>query len=275
MKIGYLGPEGTFSQQAVLLYQKSLEHETTLLQYNNIYAALEGVIADEIEECVVPLENSIEGTVTSTMDLLIFTPKLYIKGEMVIPVWEDLLVKKDYQGEPITKILSHPQALSQCTLFLRKHFKNVPLQATNSTAEAAKMVAESKECIASLSPKQAAKVYHLKSLYEGVQDDDQNKTRFVVVSKQKPKQQAKGKKTSIVFTTGHKPGDLYRVLDIISIWDINMTKIESRPMKHQLGTYIFFVDLETEVQEDLDAALKMISRKTTYFKFLGSYAVLQ
>lgn len=275
MKIGYLGPEGTFSQQAVLLYQKSLNHKSTLLQYNNIYAALEGVIENEIDECVVPLENSIEGTVTSTIDLLIFTPELYIKGEMVIPVWEDLLVKKDYQGEPITKILSHPQALSQCAGFLRKHFKDVSLQATNSTAEAAKIVAESKECIASLSPKQAAKVYHLKSLYESVQDDDQNKTRFVVVSKQKPKQQAKGKKTSIVFTTGHKPGDLYRVLDIISIWDINMTKIESRPMKHQLGTYIFFVDLETDIQEDLDAALKMISRKTTYFKFLGSYAVLQ
>lgn len=275
MKIGYLGPDGTFSQQAVLLYQNSLEKESTLLQYNNIYAALEGVIKDEIEECVVPLENSIEGTVTSTIDLLIFTPELYIKGEMVIPVWEDLLVKKDYNGEKITKILSHPQALSQCAGFLRKHFKEVQLQPTNSTAEAARMVAESKECIASLSPKQAAKVYDLKALYESVQDDDQNKTRFVVVSKQKPKQLAKGKKTSIVFTTGHKPGDLYRVLDIISIWDINMTKIESRPMKHQLGTYIFFVDLETEIQEDLDAALKMVARKTTYFKFLGSYAVLQ
>ena len=276
MKIGYLGPDGTFSQQAVLLYQKTItDKQTTLLQYNNIYAALEGVIKNEIEECVVPLENSIEGTVTSTIDLLIFTPEIYIKGEMVIPVWEDFLVKKEYNGEKITKILSHPQALSQCAGFLRKHFPDVLLQATNSTAEAAKIVSESKECIASLSPKQSAQVYQLKALYEGVQDDDQNETRFVVVSRQKPKQQAKGKKTSIVFTTGHKPGDLYRVLDIISIWDINMTKIESRPMKHQLGTYIFFVDLETEVQQDLDAALKMIARKTTYFKFLGSYTVLK
>ena len=276
MKIGYLGPDGTFSQQAVLLYQKTItDKQTTLLQYNNIYAALEGVIKNEIEECVVPLENSIEGTVTSTIDLLIFTPELYIKKEMVIPVWEDFLVKKDYNGQKITKILSHPQALSQCAAFLRKHFPDVLLQATNSTAEAAKIVSESKECIASLSPKQSAEVYQLKALYEGVQDDDQNKTRFVVVSKQKPKQQAKGQKTSIVFTTGHKPGDLYRILDIISIWDINMTKIESRPMKHQLGTYIFFVDLETGVQQDLDAALKMIARKTTYFKFLGSYAVLK
>ena len=109
MKIGYLGPDGTFSQQAVLLYQKTVtDKKTTLLQYNNIYAALEGVIKNEIEECVVPLENSIEGTVTSTIDLLIFTPELYIKKEMVIPVWEDFLVKKDYNGQKITKILSHP-----------------------------------------------------------------------------------------------------------------------------------------------------------------------
>ena len=275
MKIGYLGPDGTFSQQAALWYQKSLAQESTLLQYNNIYAALEGVMKCEIEECVVPLENSIEGTVTSTIDFLIFTSDIYITQELVIAVREDFLVRQDYNGQAIKKILSHPQALSQCSEFLRKYFPNVCLQATNSTAEAAKMVSESKEYIASLSPKQAAEMYHLKALYESVQDDDQNKTRFVVVSKKRPKEQAKGKKTSIVFTTGHKPGDLYRVLDIISLWDINMTKIESRPMKHQLGTYVFFVDLETDIQEDLEAALKMVSRKTTYFKFLGSYTVLQ
>lgn len=274
MKIGYLGPDGTFSQQAALLYQKSLTQESVLLQYNNIYAALEGVMKCEIEECVVPLENSIEGTVTSTIDFLIFTSDIYIIQELVIAVREDFLVRQDYNGQTITKILSHPQALSQCSEFLRKYFPNVCLQATNSTAEAAKMVSESKEYIASLSPKRAAEMYHLKALYESVQNDDQNKTRFVVVSKKRPKEQAKGKKTSIVFATGHKPGDLYRVLDIISLWDINMTKIESRPMKHQLGTYVFFVDLETDVQEDLEAALKMISRKTTYFKFLGSYTVL-
>ncbi len=95
MKIGYLGPDGTFSQQAVLLYQKSLAQESTLLQYNNIYAALEGVMKCEIEECVVPLENSIEGTVTSTIDFLIFTSDIYITQELVIAVREDFLVRQD------------------------------------------------------------------------------------------------------------------------------------------------------------------------------------
>ncbi len=274
MKIGYLGPEGTFSQQAVLLYQKNIK-KGELVQYSNIYGALEAVIKGEIEECVVPFENSIEGTVTSTIDLLIFTPELYIKGEMIVPVLEDFLVRQDYAGEPITKILSHPQALSQCAGFLRKHFPNASLHPTNSTAEAAKMVAQSTEPIASLSPRQSARVYGLKALFEGVQDDEQNKTRFIVVSKKKPEQKAKGYKTSIVFSTENKPGDLYRILDIIAIWDLNMTKIESRPMKHQLGTYVFFVDLETEAEEDLEGALKMVARKTTYFKFLGSYTLIQ
>ena len=181
MKIGYLGPEGTFSQQAVLLYQKNIK-KGELVQYSNIYGALEAVIKGEIEECVVPFENSIEGTVTSTIDLLIFTPELYIKGEMIVPVLEDFLVRQDYAGEPITKILSHPQALSQCAGFLRKHFPNASLHPTNSTAEAAKMVAQSTEPIASLSPRQSARVYGLKALFEGVQDDEQNKTRFIVVN---------------------------------------------------------------------------------------------
>ena len=125
MKIGYLGPDGTFSQQAALWYQKSLAQESTLLQYNNIYAALEGVMKCEIEECVVPLENSIEGTVTSTIDFLIFTSDIYITQELVIAVREDFLVRQDYNGQAITKILSHPQALSQCSEFLRKYFPNV------------------------------------------------------------------------------------------------------------------------------------------------------
>ena len=101
MKIGYLGPDGTFSQQAACAYQEK-KQSGELVQYNSIYAALEAVIKGEVEESVVPLENSIEGTVTSTIDLLIFQPELYIQGEIIIPVWEDFLVRKEYQGQPIT-----------------------------------------------------------------------------------------------------------------------------------------------------------------------------
>ena len=273
MKIGYLGPKGTFSEQAALRYQKQ-NQGGELVEYRSIFDVLESVEKGETQACVVPLENSIEGTVTSTIDRLIFCENLYIQAEMVIPVREDFLVHENYQGQAITKVLSHPQALAQCTSFLRKNFSQSTLVPVNSTAEAAKMVADSTEPIAALATKWAGEVYGIRSLFSEVQDDDSNATRFVVVAKNCPEPMGKGKKTSIVFSTANKPGDLYRILDILSIWDINMTKIESRPMKHQLGTYVFFIDMETEIVSDLKSAMEMIQRKTSYFKFLGSYPVL-
>lgn len=274
MKIGYMGPEGTFSEEAAQTYSKSVSG-AELVQYSSIYQVLEAVERDETQECIVPLENSIEGTVTSTIDFLIFHSSLYIKAEIVIPVWEDFLVRKNYQNENITQILSHPQALAQCTGFIRKNFPDSVLVPTNSTAEAASLVAKSLEPIAALAPKRAAEVYGLKTLYQSVQDDDRNSTRFVVVTKEHIKERAGNAKSSIVFATQNKPGDLHRILDILSIWEINMTKIESRPMKHQLGTYVFFIDLEAKNLKDLRAAMKMVARKTSIFKFLGSYPVLK
>lgn len=274
MKIGYLGPAGTFSEQAALTYKKAVG-QAELVQFGSIYEVLEAVDQGQTEECVVPLENSIEGTVTSTIDILIFNKDLFIKTEIIIPIWEDFLVRPEYQGEEITKILSHPQALAQCAGFIRKKFPKSKLVPMNSTAEAAETVSKSKEVIASLSPKRAAEVYGLKALHTNVQDDSRNATRFVVVTKKRPVEEAEHAKTSIVFATENKPGDLHRILDIISIWDLNMTKIESRPMKHQLGTYVFFIDLEAKNLTDLKDAMKMIARKTSYFKFLGSYPVLK
>jgi len=273
MKIGYLGPKGTFSEQAALRYQNQ-HQQGELVEYKSIFDVLESVEKGETQACVVPLENSIEGTVTSTIDRLIFCENLYIQAEMVIPVREDFFVHKNHQGQAITKVLSHPQALAQCTGFLRKNFPQSTLVPVNSTAEAARMVADTNEPIAALATKRAGEVYGIRSLFSEVQDDDSNETRFVVIAKNCPELMEIGTKTSIVFSTENRPGDLYRILDILSIWDINMTKIESRPMKHQLGTYVFFIDMETEAVCDLKSAMEMIKRKTSYFKFLGSYPVL-
>lgn len=273
MKIGYLGPKGTFSEQAALRYQRQIA-KGELVEYRSIFDVLESVEKGETQACVVPLENSIEGTVTSTIDRLIFCENLYIQAEMVIPVREDFLVNQNYKGEQITKVLSHPQALAQCTDFLRKNFPKSVLVPVNSTADAARTVASSQEPIAALATKRAGEVYGLRCLYQQVQDDDSNETRFVVVAQNCGASMGNGGKTSIVFSTQNKPGDLYRILDILSIWDINMTKIESRPMKHQLGTYVFFIDMETESLSDLKSAMEMIQRKTSYFKCLGSYPVL-
>ena len=274
MKIGYLGPRGTFSEQAAISYGKNIS-APEYMPFETIYDVMDAVCAQVVEEGIVPLENSIEGTVTSTIDKLIFHDALFIKAEIVIAVCEDMLVNIRYENEPIRKILSHPQALSQCTRFVRKHYPKSEMVPVSSTAEAAKMVAQGGAGLACLSPRQAAEIYGLKALYQNVQDEDGNATRFVIITNKQTPVLAKNHKTSIVFATKHKPGELYRILDILAIWDINMTKIESRPSKHQLGEYVFFVDMEAENLEDLNAALNMIARKSAYFKFLGSYPEME
>lgn len=270
MKIGYLGPDGTFSEEAALNYTLKLDN-VELVKFPTIRAVLDAVEKGFVDEGIVPFENSIEGVVTTTIDGLIFDDsKLYIKSETVIKISQNFLVRKDYNGEKLERIISHPQGIAQCDKFLRENFKDTLCEAVSSTAEAARIVSTSGNFIASISPKRSADVYGLKILHENIQDDNNNATRFVVVTKKPPKS-LEGEKTSIVFTTSHRPGELYKVLDIFAIWDINMTKIESRPMKHKLGTYCFFIDLEAENKDDIRDALKMVERKTSFFRLLGSY----
>ena len=235
--------------------------------------ALMAVETKEVHECVVPFENSIEGTVTNTIDSLIFDVNLYIKAELILPIEHNLLVRKDYDNGKIEKIISHSQALSQCRKFCANNYSNVPIEAVSSTSRAAEMVSKSTENIAGIGTSRAAEIYNLKILQKSIQDEASNETRFFVVSGEKSDKINSGDKTSIVFSTENKPGELYRILDIISIWGLNMTKIESRPMKHKLGTYVFFVELESDNVSDLIDGLKMIERKTSFFKYLGSYPV--
>ncbi|MBZ4646732.1 MAG: prephenate dehydratase [Petroclostridium sp.] len=267
MKIGYLGPRGTFSQQAAEIYVKGMEAE--IAQYTNIAELILAVNDRKVDEAVVPIENSIEGAVNTTLDMLAWDVDLTIKKEIVIPITHNLMVRKE--GSNISLILSHPQAIGQCREFLNRHFPNTPVQYTYSTAQAAQQVASANEGWAAIAAQKAAEEYDLKIIYESIQDTDSNVTRFIVLSHQ-CSEKTGSDKTSIIFSTDNKPGSLYRILQILNLWDINMTKIESRPAKNSLGNYIFFVDIEGHWQDDdVRDALTMIKRKTSFFKMLGSY----
>ncbi|MDD5945100.1 MAG: prephenate dehydratase [Clostridia bacterium] len=271
MKLGYLGPKGTFSEQAALLYAKSCQQACDYSIYMNITEVIAAVNDGVIDEGIVPLENSIEGTVTSTMDTLIFDSSLYIKCELVLKVSQNLMVRKGVGKEDIIRIISHPQALAQC----RKYIKSIGVaetMAVSSTAEAAHIVSETDEPFGAIAPGISAEVYGLEIIGADIQDDDTNATRFVVISKKETELSA-GMKTSIAFTLDddNSPGRLYKVLDILNIYEINMIKIESRPAKHKLGTYVFYIDLVAGNEEDLRDAVKMIKRKVSFFKYLGSY----
>lgn len=269
--IGFMGPQGTFSHEAVEAYAEGGIY--TLKDYCSIPEVLNALKNSDIEDAIVPIENSLEGAINVTMDFLAKEDGVYIIGELILPVNLNLLTKTGTTAKDIAVILSHPQPLGQCRDYLNKHFPNAIQLEEISTSKAAKRVAESDGTYAAVASNISAKVYGLQILASNVQDVQNNHTRFVIVSKALQKRTGNDK-TSIAFSTDNKPGSLYRILDIFSLWDINMTRIESRPAKNVLGQYIFFVDIDGHIEDqDVCDALTMIRRKTSFYRFIGSYPI--
>lgn len=271
IKIGYLGPAGTFSHEALIKHIKQIPHAAQAFQsIPDIFAAVQ---EGRLDEAIVPIENSIEGAVNATMDMLAHEAELMIKAELVIPVREHLLVKPGADLARVRYVLSHPQPLGQCRMFLSSEMPGAIAKAVSSTAAAAQEVAAGGDDMAAIASAAAAEVYGLEVAIRDIQDNDNNHTRFVVISKMDAVRTGLDK-TSVIFSTEDEPGSLYRVLDIFNLWDINMTRIESRPARNRLGRYIFFVDLMGHRQDDdMKDALTMISRKTSFLKILGSYPI--
>lgn len=271
--IGYLGPCGTFSHEAAGLYAEG--QWCTLMEFVSIQDVLYAVKDNIISEAIVPIENSLEGAVNVTLDVLAKEEGLHIKGELILPISLNLVVRKGTLPENITTIMSHPQPLGQAREFLNKYYPKALQVEENSTSQAAERVSSGDGTYAAITSRMAAKIYGLEVLTTDIQDVANNHTRFVIISKEYPNRTGCDK-TSIVFSTDNKPGSLYRVLDIFSLWDINMTRIESRPSKNALGQYIFFIDIDGHIDnQDVFDALTMIKRKTSFYKFIGSYPVFK
>lgn len=273
--IGYMGPEGTFSHEAADAYAGAGSQEYGFKQFVTIKDVLAALNRGEVDEAIVPIENSLEGAINVTLDFLAKEDGLYIIDELIIPVNLHLLAKPGTTPDQIKVILSHPQPLGQSRNYLNEKFSTAVQLEENSTSGAAQKVAESDGTCAAVASKTAAKVYGLEIIEKNIQDFENNQTRFVVVARTL-KARTGCDKTSIVFSTDNKPGSLYRILDIFSLWDINMTRIESRPSKNALGQYIFFIDMDGHIEDqDVHDALTMIRRKTSFYKFIGSYPVFR
>ncbi|NMA82409.1 MAG: prephenate dehydratase [Epulopiscium sp.] len=271
--VGYLGPKGTFSQQAALMYTE----EKNLKAFSTIADVLEAVDCGHIQKGIVPIENSIEGAVNMTLDMMVFDVDVKLQKEIVIPVEHHLFAQPGIKLAEIEKVFSHPQALGQCRKFLHQYLPDVPIFFSSSTAEAVKQVSESKEKWAAIGTRLAGEIYGVEMIQSHIQDEMMNETLFIVVGKEDAAQGIKCK-TSFVFSTKetHKPGELYKVLSILALWDINMTKIVSRPAKNKLGQYVFCLDVEGHrEEEDLKEALRMVERKTSFLKILGSYEIFE
>ena len=269
LKIGYLGPKGTFTQQAAwILFPKN-----DFVPIGDIHSVFCAVSTGRCDAGVVPLDNSTEGPVNATLDALLEAEDLTITTLLVLPISHVLMGAANTRNAE--KILAHPQALAQCRKYIRHHYPDAELVPCTSNGEAAVKVASADKPWASVGPAAAAKEYGLSIWAEGIQDSCHNKTGFIQIEKSggqnlSPKPNCR---TSIAFSTENRPGSLYRILGIFENHNINMTKIFSRPMPTQPGEYIFFVDIEDYQVKDAENALKQVGNEAAIYRFLGSYPV--
>lgn len=272
-KIGYLGPPGTFSHEAAKKYIR-LTGAGELVPRPSIPDLMTATDSGVLQEAILPIENSLEGGVIPTLDMFMEELDVQIRLELLLPIRENLLVKPGTERGDIRVVTSHSQPLGQCRKFLQNAFPTAHLEAVGSTAIAAETVQRGDGSVAAIGGVASAELYGLEILEADIQDEADNVTRFIVIGKE-DSPQAKGSKSSLIFGVSHRPGSLYQILDIFSIFDINMTRIESRPAKRALGEYVFYVDIDGHRDDpDVADALKMIRRKAVFYKFLGSYGTV-
>jgi prephenate dehydratase len=275
MKIGILGPEGTFSETAAKLWLKGKKSEDAEINYyETIFDVAEGIARKEVDYGIVPIENSLEGSVGETLDLLSGDNSeggIRIVGEVLAPIKICLLSKGSFVK--IRTLISHPHALAQCKRFIRERLRitGVKVKSVDSTAIAAKR-AQDDETIAALASEEAAKRYKLNILAENVQDQE-SITRFVALSSGINTAAPTGKdRTSLLIYLEDYSGALYDVLGEFAQRKINLTKIESRPSRRALGDYMFHIDCEGHLEEDaMKEALNAVEKRVVMLKILGSY----
>ena len=271
-RIAFLGPEGTFSEQALLTQADYAEME--LAPYRSIPDVLHAVTSGEVEVGFVPIENAIEGSVNVTLDSLIFDHDLKMQREVVIPVVMCLLAPPGVAVGDIERVVSIPVATAQCRGFLGEHLPDVEELAANSTAQAARIVSDEADGrSAAIGTALAAKVHGLEVLAEDIEDHPENSTRFVSLARPGiPAPTGHDKTSIVVFQKADVPGSLLTILGEFAARGINLTRLESRPTKRGLGDYCFIIDLEGHVGDELVAdALRDLKSKNEDVLFLGSY----
>ena len=275
VSIAHLGPIGTNSETAAIAYANWLaqnrQQEANFFPCSSIAMTLDALAQHKVDLAVVPVENSIEGTVTITLDRLWQLEKLKIIQALVLPISHALL-SCNSALEEITTVYSHPQALAQCQNWLEKFLPSVKLVAINSTTEALPYLKDDLKAAAISSPK-ASPLYQIPILSNDIGDYPDNCTRFWVLSSTASNS---GSYLSLAFSLPQNvPGALVKPLQVFARRGINMSKIESRPTKRLLGEYLFFIDLEGNLQHpSVTAALTELSQYTEQLKIFGSYELL-
>lgn len=278
-KMGILGPRGTHSEAAAVRLNELSAEKFELVILPEIFEVLRAVEAGRLDSGFVPVENSLEGSVNITLDTLARTDSLIVTREFVWPIHNQLMARPSVEISAVTKIYSHPQPISQCRNFLRENFPNAEIITAPSTARAAQIVAESAENCAAICTARAGALNGLTTLAADIQDNMANSTRFFEV-RRRPENfnpdEIRGDKALVICQIdGSRPGALCGVLEEFAWRRVNMTRIESRPARTELGAYIFFFDLEVPpIQNLLRDAIEDVRHKSIWLKHLGVFPVL-
>lgn len=275
MKIGYLGPLGSYSYEAACRHSISIGVKSELVALPDFTAIVTSVERGVVDTGIIPVENSTHGAVAAAMDSLLRLAYGCVCGEMVIDI-EHCLLSDEKGAAEIKCVFTHEQALGQCYEFFRKHCSDIEFIMCSSTSQACEMAKKNGRGYGAIAGKTAAGVYNLAIVADGIQDNGYNQTRFLIIGSEKPAASGNDK-TSIVFSFHDDcPGSLYGVLKVFADRNINLTRIESRPAKNTMGKYIFYIDFTGHIDDNkCIEAVTEIRCMVSWLKVLGSYPAAQ
>lgn len=268
-RVAFLGPKGTFSHAAVDRFfgAESDGERQALATIDDVFLAVE---AGKADFGVVPVENSTEGAVNNTQDCLVDT-SLSIVGEIYLPIEHNLMLVDPQRIGEVRRIVSHRQSLGQCRLWLRTHYPDIELVDVSSNSEAARLAAADPQ-MAAIAGDNAARLYNLEILHAGIQDRRNNTTRFLVMARTAPGKPTGYDKTSIIVNTDNKPGALFRLLEPFDRHQVSLTRIETRPSRNDMWSYVFFIDFEGHRDDEhVSQVFEQLAGRAAKIKNLGSY----
>ena len=265
MRVAFQGESGAYSEQAVFNYFGNVASQPC----ESFDSVFEAVVSGACEYGLIPIENSLAGSIHQNYDLLL-QHDLHITGEYLLRVQHCLIAQPGMKKDEVRRVISHPQALGQCAAYLRR--LGVKVEPVYDTAGSVKMLKESgTRDTAAIASRRAAEIYEMQILEEGIEDNAENYTRFLAISKTAAMPEGESK-TSIVFTLKNQPGAMFKALSVFALRDIDLTKIESRPLQGKPWEYLFYIDFSGAAHEETASkALDHLSEYALMLRVLGSY----